>query len=521
MECYTYRYSVTRKGFAQTIGTRTSELLWVMPLNSSVKSSPVIADEILYAATMSGRIYALDLKSGKQFWMFNANSSISSTPSIDSGLVIFGTEKPGKIYALDAYTGLVRWQYEIPEGEGVQSSPAITEGKVVIGSEGYLRCFSQFEGDILWSSYIAGQPSSPAIANNTVYVTSSAYVYAFNFSTGALKWRYPTSWPIYSSPAVADGLVLVGAENDDQVFALEQETGRLVWSFKTGGWLTSPAIDSSKKLVIAGCRDARTYCINESTGYLKWWYISAPNHQSAPTISQDGLVYFGSTNGYFYCLDEDTGREIWKYYVGSSIASSPIVIYQHVIVASEEGKLFFFGSPFPEHNIAILNASLSPSKIQAGDLLHANFTVANQGGSSENIAITVNLNCSNNIIKNFAKINESLVLSPNENITYTLSLDLTGLPPGFCKLVFEAQMVPDETDASDNAYATDIAVIVARVDLDANGEINILDISKAAKAYGSKPGDSNWNHDADINKDNIVNIVDISLIAKEFGRTYP
>jgi outer membrane protein assembly factor BamB len=520
MECPTYRCSVSRTGFAEVNGTRKTDLLWVKSMNASITSSPVVANEMLYVTTMNGKIYALDLKTGDEIWVFNANSPISSTPSVDGGIVIFGTEKPGKIYALNAYTGLVRWLYEIPETAGVCSSPAIFEEKVVIGSsDGYLYCLSQFEGELLWVNYVGGgKLSSPAIADNTIFITSP-HIYAVNFSTGSLIWRYTTNWPVYSSPAVADGLVFVGAENDDKVFAFEQKTGKLVWSFQTSGWLTSPAIDSYKKLVVAGCRDTRVYCLSEFTGFLKWQFINAPNYLSAPTISKDGLVYVGSTDGNLYCLNEETGKEIWKYNVGSPIVSSPTIIYQHVIVASEEGKLFCFGPSFPTHNIAVSNAKASPSKIREGERLEVNFTIENCGDSEEKITITISLNCSNKLIKQFANFGDITAL-PGENLTYTLYLNSTDIPPGYCNIIIEAHTVPDETDFSDNAYSTDIITIIALIDIDADGEINITDIYKLAAAYGTEPGHPRWNPDADVNKDDIIDIFDVFLISKKFGKKY-
>jgi hypothetical protein len=48
--------------------------------------------------------------------------------------------------------------------------------------------------------------------------------------------------------------------------------------------------------------------------------------------------------------------------------------------------------------------------------------------------------------------------------------------------------------------------------------VNIIDISKIAKAYGSSMGDANWNPRCDLNNDKTINILDISLAASDFGR---
>jgi hypothetical protein len=56
-------------------------------------------------------------------------------------------------------------------------------------------------------------------------------------------------------------------------------------------------------------------------------------------------------------------------------------------------------------------------------------------------------------------------------------------------------------------------------DLNVDGTVNIMDIFIVAMAFGSKPGDPNWNQIADINNDSTVNILDIFGVAWDFGKT--
>jgi parallel beta-helix repeat protein len=62
---------------------------------------------------------------------------------------------------------------------------------------------------------------------------------------------------------------------------------------------------------------------------------------------------------------------------------------------------------------------------------------------------------------------------------------------------------------------------VPTIDVNNDGLIDIVDIVFIALAFGSKPGDPNWNPYADLNQDGIVDIVDIVMIAIHFGETYP
>ena len=56
-------------------------------------------------------------------------------------------------------------------------------------------------------------------------------------------------------------------------------------------------------------------------------------------------------------------------------------------------------------------------------------------------------------------------------------------------------------------------------DINSDGIVDIFDVVSAALAFGSTPGDSNWNQAADLNNDGVVDIFDIVLIATNFGET--
>ncbi|MGP8011063.1 MAG: PQQ-binding-like beta-propeller repeat protein, partial [Halobacteriota archaeon] len=103
---------------------------------------------------------------------------------------------------------------------------------------------SMSNGQLTWS-FTTGSVvlSSPAVANGVVYVGSEDNnVYAINATTGANVWTFTTGSEVYSSPAVANGVVYVGSE-DNNVYAINATTGANVWTFTTGSAvLSSPAV---------------------------------------------------------------------------------------------------------------------------------------------------------------------------------------------------------------------------------------------------------------------------------------
>jgi len=53
------------------------------------------------------------------------------------------------------------------------------------------------------------------------------------------------------------------------------------------------------------------------------------------------------------------------------------------------------------------------------------------------------------------------------------------------------------------------------------GKVDLSDLVALAKAYGSKPGDSNWNSNADINNAGVVNLADLVTLAQHYGQSAP
>jgi hypothetical protein len=56
-------------------------------------------------------------------------------------------------------------------------------------------------------------------------------------------------------------------------------------------------------------------------------------------------------------------------------------------------------------------------------------------------------------------------------------------------------------------------------DVDGDFKVNLKDLVLLAKAYGSRPYDSNWNANADFDGDGVVGLSDLAMLAQNYGRT--
>jgi len=206
-----------------------------------------------------------------------------------------------------------------------------------LNHSGYSTSRAPNTNNTIWNYTTGGSVwSSPAVVDGKVYVGSNDNnVHCLNASTGAHIWNYTTVSAWRSSPAVAYGKVYIGSW-DHNFYCLNASTGAQIWNYTTGGVVdSSPAVVDGK--VYVGSLDDNVYCLYASNGTLIWNYTTGANLYSSPAVV-DGKVYIGSSDGKVYCLDALTGAHIWNYTTASN--SSPAVAYGKVYVGSSDGKVY-------------------------------------------------------------------------------------------------------------------------------------------------------------------------------------
>jgi outer membrane protein assembly factor BamB len=356
-----FRSDLNNSGVYNDGGRRPAPtLLWTYTTGATVSSSPSIVDGTVYIGSLDRNLYALDATTGAFLWKYEIeerNDYVSSSPAVSNGVVYIGGLKT-KIRALDAYSGALLWNYKLPirttMRSSVSSSAAVADGVVFIGNmDGTLYAFSEETGDLLWNHAFTPSQydehrilSSPAVAGGVVYVnTYGGGLYALDASTGAVLWNYSAEgeYGAYSSLAVADGVVYVGSGyTNKKLYAVDALTGDLLWDFTTGGSVSSsPAVANG--VVFLGSNDNTTYALDATTGDLLWNFTTGDRVISSPAVA-NGVVYFGSHDNNTYALDANTGALLWSYNVGGNVVSSPAVADGIVYVGSGDGKVYAIGT---------------------------------------------------------------------------------------------------------------------------------------------------------------------------------
>ncbi len=200
----------------------------------------------------------------------------------------------------------------------------------------------------------SGIYSSPAVANGVVYVGSDDHsLHAFKVDTSAPLWGFNaggTGGQIRSSPAVANEVVYVGSD-DGKLYAFKADTGTLLWSTAVGATgmpiRSSPTIANG--MVYIGSEDHNLYAFNaagcgsNNTLCPPLWigHTGGIIYYSSPAVV-NGIVYIGSEDHNLYAFDAGNGSKKWNALTGGPIDSSPAVVNGVVYISSEDGMLHAF-----------------------------------------------------------------------------------------------------------------------------------------------------------------------------------
>ncbi len=330
--------------------TNVAELTtrWSFNTGSYIESSPAVVKGVVYVGSDNESLYALSARTGAVKWSFKTGYWVKSSPAVAKGVVYVGSND-GKLYALDAKTGLPKWAYNA--GYGVEDGPTVVHGVVYFGSDdGVVHAVDATTGTQKWSYTIGnnGFYGSPAVVRGVVYVGSwnNGKLYAIDAATGTLKWSYATTYAL-TSPVVVGGTVYLALDLANTgrggVEALDASTGTLKWFTAAGDYVFStPAV--AKGVVYVGCGDRKVYALKASTGALKWTASTGSDITASPAVA-NGIVYVGSHDGKMYAFDASTGDVAWTFDTGSYILSSPAVVDGVVYTGSNSGMLYAFGRP--------------------------------------------------------------------------------------------------------------------------------------------------------------------------------
>jgi PQQ-dependent dehydrogenase (methanol/ethanol family) len=309
---------------------------------------PQPGDWLTYNGNDSGNRYSplkeintANVSSLKLKWIFPIQSfGLETTPLAGDG-VLYVTG-PNQVFALDALTGSVIWQYSRPASEGMVGDAklgtnrgvAILRDKVFfVTDDGHLLALDRGTGKLLWETPIAadaegqhyGGTIAPLIVDDTIIAGVSGadegirgFLAAFKPDNGALLWRHWTV-PRKGEPGIETWQgkePITGGGSTWLTGSYDASSDTLYWStgnpWPDGDDRDRPGDNLYTDSVLA---------LNPKNGALKWYYQFTPHDMedrdaAEPDVLVDTayrgkpskLLLHADRNGFFYVLDRTNGE---------------------------------------------------------------------------------------------------------------------------------------------------------------------------------------------------------------------
>jgi alcohol dehydrogenase (cytochrome c) len=287
-----WRYSSLDRINRQNATQLTLEWVYQMPTTLMVETTPLVVDGVMYISEPPSNVVALDAKTGRQYWRYRRQlpGRINvCCGQVNRGVAVFGDRvyigtADAHLVSLDARTGAVLWDIQVADqtaGYAITGAPLIVKDMVICG--------------------IAGGEYG-----------IRGFLDAYDAATGKRRWRFWTipegSWPGNSWKTGGGPTWLTGSFDPQQ--------NLLIWG--TGN--PSPDWNGDSRPGDNLYTDS-AIALDADTGQLKWHFQFIPHdvHDwdavQVPVLV-DGewkgaprkLIYWAHRGGFFYVLDRETGK---------------------------------------------------------------------------------------------------------------------------------------------------------------------------------------------------------------------
>lgn len=121
--------------------------------------------------------------------------TVIEVPDVLNDILLTGSKN--KILALDAETGVKKWEFTSPTSYGIGASPVILNSVVYFGSENYFYALDLKTGVKKWELYTDGNCGNPpTVVDGVIYIASNGYsptrstMYAIDAVKGTVIWKF-------------------------------------------------------------------------------------------------------------------------------------------------------------------------------------------------------------------------------------------------------------------------------------------------------------------------------------------
>jgi len=244
------RYSTLDQIHRENVDRLQPAWMYQIRARHKFEVSPLVVDGVMYITEPPSDVTALDLRTGRPIWSYRRSlpeGIVTCCGQVNRGVAllddqVFVGTVDAHLLALDARTGRVRWDVEVSDhtkAHSVTVAPLALKNKIIVGIaggeygiRGFLDAYDPRTGERLWRFWTVGGPGEPG--NETWSGDSWKRGAAATWVTGSydpeldlLYWGTGNPGPDFI------GEVRLGDNlYSECLLALDPDTGELKWYFQ-------------------------------------------------------------------------------------------------------------------------------------------------------------------------------------------------------------------------------------------------------------------------------------------------
>lgn len=277
------------------------------------------------------------------------------SPSVVAGELVFVGSCSGKFLALDRRSGRVEWEYDI-HADGEQTSfhgaPLTSDDLVLTATDngfrrsgiGHVYAFEQTTGRLRWKHVCeTGIPSDVVpVGVGVCVVTMDLALICLDRATGELRWRFATDGERpdvrdTQSLAVLDGCVFF-AGRDETLYALDGRNGEVCWMTPLAAQPTCAPVVLHRSVYV-GTAWPCMHRLDPGTGCVQTTLPLASVPCRVPVCTGSSLlVFLGDST--LAALDPGLTRVLWSRAASAKWNQSrALLVGDRVLVGDAAGQL--------------------------------------------------------------------------------------------------------------------------------------------------------------------------------------
>jgi outer membrane protein assembly factor BamB/calcineurin-like phosphoesterase family protein len=256
-------------GIVSALSVDNGKVQWQFDTGQPVVASPVIKGNRVFIAGSSGKCYSLNIADGTVIWTNSMiDGFVETIPAAYKGMIIFGTWN-NHLYALDAATGKVRWDWYNGYSNRMLSPaacvPVAISNKVfIVAPDRKMACLDSETGRLIWHSTLEGntvRESMGISADSTLIfaktMDGNIIGVKADGSEERVTWKADANTGYDIAPAViteGDGVVFIPTDKG-LVYAVSRSDGRLLWIHRISSCLINQVLPAGDGSIICSAMD--------------------------------------------------------------------------------------------------------------------------------------------------------------------------------------------------------------------------------------------------------------------------